>query len=149
MNTRTSLICLGSLCAWLLATASMSAAPSFAMSAAPAAARPALEKGMTAAEVTALVGQPAEVRALSSADGKAEIWVYRRLVSACERQAATATRLIPAFGGPAMPDGGIVLVNDCVYQQEYTKTWQVTSLLMVDGRLELGRQRIERSVSYH
>jgi hypothetical protein len=115
----------------------------------PAATKPALEKGMTAEAILQLAGKPAEVVALKTADGKAEKWIYRRKVGQTVKQSADnqafETRMI-GFGGTGGVQIGPVAVPD--YRIKYVVGYQVTALLMVDGKLQLGRQWYEREEKY-
>lgn len=115
----------------------------------PAATKPALEKGMTAEAILKVAGKPAEVVPLKTAEGKAEKWIYRRKIGQTVKQSADTqsfeTRMI-GFGGTGGVQLGPVAVPD--YRIKYVVSYQVTALLMVDGKLQLGRQWAEREEKY-
>lgn len=103
-----------------------------------------LEKGMTAEGIIALIGKPAEVRAMDVPEGKAEVWTYRRLLNEQVRQNAASVTMVPAFKG-MNGDGPIIGdTPELNYHLEHVRDYQVTSLLMFDGKLVVGRQRIQR-----
>ena len=109
-----------------------------------ATGKPILEKGMAAESIIMLVGKPDEVTAKPSADVKAEQWTYRRIIKSTVIQTANTERRIPAFTGytAAGPIIGEAIEPD--YRLKYARLYQITSLLMIDGKLFLGRQWQER-----
>lgn len=112
------------------------------------AAKPVLEKGMAAETIVRLIGKPQEVAPLSPAESKAEKWTYRRRVSERTTQEAATTHTIPAYlgftsGGPSI---GTTEILD--FRLKHTTTSQVTSLLLIDGKLVLAKQWQEQSQSY-
>jgi hypothetical protein len=114
----------------------------------PAATQPILEKGMPGTAIQQLVGQPTEIQNLKSSDVKAEKWIYRRKLTEGTYQTANTEAYIPAMVG-VQSTGMIVgkaLVPD--YRLKFVKVYQVTALLIVDGKLERGRQWTEREESF-
>ncbi len=122
----------------------------FALTAGLASAKekPVLEKGMPAAMIIQLVGQPDEISPLKSGEGKAETWIYRRKVGQTVHQTANTETTIPALTGftASGPTIGSAIVPD--YRLKYVCAYQVTALLMVDGRLQLGRQWFARDEQF-
>ncbi len=108
---------------------------------------PVLKVGATAEEIVALVGKPLSVTVMPSAEGKAETWIYRRVLDQQTSQVAEASR-----GAPVVePAHGIVSAGiempETEYHTVYITTYQVTSLLMFNGRLAASKQRIEKTQS--
>lgn len=137
-----------SLIAAALAAPAFGRQPPAAAAAAPA--KPALAKGMSAEEIVKIVGQPDSVRPLeNSVNVKAEVWTYRRLMHEEVRETATNTSTIPTYVGP-MGGGpqGMGSVPSLEYKLERVRTYQVTALLMVDGRLTMARQWKEQERHY-
>lgn len=122
----------------LAATAGLHAAP-----------KPVLEKGMAGSTIVQLVGRPDEVQPLKAPEGKAEKWIYRRKVNQTIIQSANMQAFEPAFvgnDGTGRPMLGTVVVPD--YRIKYVALYQVTALLMVDGKLQLGRQWKEQEEKF-
>lgn len=105
-----------------------------------AKAKPVLAKGMNAWMIVELVGQPDEITPLKSDAGKAETWIYRRMLGQTIHQTANTQAYIPAMVG--FNAGGMVIGKAIVpeYRLKYVRAYQVTALLMVDDKLQLGRQ---------
>ncbi len=112
------------------------------------AAQPVLEKGMDGSAIQQLVGQPAEIQPIGGSDVKAEKWIYRRKVNEGTYQTANTQAYIPALVG-VQASGDVIgkaLVPE--YRLKYVKVYQVTALLIIDGKLERGRQWTEREESF-
>lgn len=118
-------------------------APSAALD--PAVNSRAIAKGMTADEVVRRIGKPAEVRPLSSSDGHAEIWVYRRNAGQKTVQTATSTRQIPIPSA----SGEIRMVDEPVFSLEQITLEESVSLLMYDGKLVEWRKSVEGKRSFN
>ena len=112
------------------------------------AGQPVLEKGMPGTAIRQLVGKPDEIRDLNSPDVKAEKWIYRRKLTEGTYQTANMQTTIPAmvWGGDSGMKQGEAIVPD--YRLKFYRVYQVTALLMVDGKLERGRQWTEREESF-
>jgi len=151
VKTRIALLTLASLIlAAFPATAAIAedAPPGAAPAPAPKpAGKPALDKGMTAEAVIALIGKPQDVRPMTVAEGKAEVWTYRRLIDEQIRQNAASVAMIPIYMGPGM-GGHMGTTPDPEFHLEHVKTYQVTTLLMFGGKLVLARQWREQSRSF-
>ena len=91
-----------------------------------------LTVNMTAEQVRALLGQPVVVRPMNSAQGSAEVWIYRRAVSGGVDLVATGTQEIPATNPLT---GQQTTVLEPVYSQESRTVEQELQLLMYDGKL--------------
>ena len=87
---------------------------------------------MTAEQVRALLGQPAVVRPMASPQGSAEVWIYRRAISAGVNLVATQTQEIPATNPLT---GQQTTMPEPVYSQESRTVEQELQLLMYDGKL--------------
>ncbi len=100
---------------------------------------PVLEKGMPAETILKYLGQPNDVTPMKSSDLSAEKWIYRRKVSEQVIQTANQQKMVSTFG---IGSGGPTMVNAVVpdYHLKLVKTYQVTALLMVDGKLVAGKQ---------
>jgi len=152
--TIATLLALPALAATAPETPAKTDAPDAEQSATPGKkAKRALEKGMPAEEVIRLIGKPAEIKPMETTEGKAETWIYRRELGHQTRQVVTGMRQVPTYVGPGMGDGadaqsGMSMRGEPIYQMETTTTYQVTSLLMFDGKLELARQTSERTRNY-
>jgi hypothetical protein len=110
--------------------------------------QPVLEKGMSADAILKIYGKPDDVTPLKSTDVKAEKWTYRRILKESVIQTADTQRTVNTFGG--FGEGGTKMVDaiEPDYRLKYVKIYQVTSLLMVDGKLTLGKQWVERNEAY-
>lgn len=116
---------------------------------APAKAKPVLEIGMDADTIIRLYGKPAEIQPLSNADTKAEKWIYRRKAREYTAQDASGVTMIPAFIG--ISGSGAPMIADTPildYKIKYITVYQVTALLLVDGKLTLGKQWQEKEEKY-
>jgi len=104
---------------------------------------PVLKAGTPAEEIRRLVGRPDVIRPMEAKDGKAEVWVYRRLAKHIARQSATTTENVSAYTG--MGDSGGANINVAVpsFRMEHVMVYQVSSLLMFDGKLVTGTQKVE------
>jgi hypothetical protein len=122
-----------------LALAADTAAP------APARSKPRLEKGMSAEEIRQLLGRPNDIAKVKSPDDNAERWTYRRKIGQTVEQTANTRTFVLAMtgvNGDLAPQIGPVPVPE--YRLKYIAAYQVTALLIVDGKLEFGRQWYER-----
>ncbi|WP_069960552.1 hypothetical protein [Lacunisphaera limnophila] len=109
-----------------------------------------LEKGMEADTVELLYGKPAEIKPMETPDAttKAEQWIYRRKVSEKTIQTADTQSTIPTFGRADAGGVSIVDVPIVTYRLKHLTTYQVTALLMVNGRLEVAKQWQEVDSAY-
>ena len=99
-------------------------------------AKPSLEKGMTVEQIERIAGKPAEIRPLKAPEGKAESWIYRRVVDRQTRQIAATVKDVSAFKGEAF---GMGSAPELEYRLEHTTVYQVTALLTFDGKLVLAK----------
>jgi hypothetical protein len=135
--------------AFSLALGSASAAETKTKSGGPiSSTQPMLEKGMSADAILKIYGKPDDITPLKSSDLKAEKWTYRRILKQGVIQTADTQRTVTTFGG--FGSGGTQMADavEPDYRLKYVKIYQVTSLLMVDGKLTLGKQWVERSEAY-
>ncbi len=127
---------------------------------APAAAKPAakklvLEKGTAADDILKAYGQPDKIQPLETAapEIKAETWIYRRKSGETVTQehladtveTYTFTTNVTNGNGSAQP----VKISTPVLKTKRVTSYQVTSLLIVNGRLEVARLRQEKEESYN
>jgi hypothetical protein len=123
------------------------AAPPPADAAAVKGTLPVLKIGATAEEIVRMIGKPLDVKPMAVQGGKAETWTYRRVLDQQTKQVAEASRgaaiIEPAHGivsaGEEMPE--------TEYHTVYVTTYQVTSLLMFNGKLAASKQRVETTES--
>ncbi len=110
--------------------------------------QPVLEKGMNADAIRKIFGKPDDITPLKATDLKAEKWTYRRILKQSIIQTADTQKMVNTFGG--FGEGGTKMVDaiEPDYRLKYVKIYQVTSLLMVDGKLTLGKQWVERNEAY-
>lgn len=109
----------------------------------------ALQKGMTADAVKQIMGNPAEIKLMATATGKAEVWVYRRTSSTPVRQVQVGTRVTttPVTGDhqgnmPAMS------VDEPVYAQQIEVVDETISLLMFDDKLIEQKASAQKRLEY-
>lgn len=149
MKTRLILAGFLLVCGLALAAQGESSAPSAKKDAAKVAnsrGKPVLEKGMSEEEIVRLIGKPASVEAMAAPQGKAEKWTYRRVVGRNMVQSGINQGMAPAFTGPTMGEElGKVAVLE--YRLKSVTTYQVTSLLMFDGKLVVAKQWKEQGES--
>ncbi len=106
----------------------------------------ALTKGMTAAEVLQHAGRPAEIRPFAAPQGKAEVWIYRRVLQTRVNQVPVVGRSAPI---PSMDAKGAMEPMDVQeYQNEYITVYQITRLLMYNDVLEAATQTRTQSSRY-
>jgi hypothetical protein len=139
MKTR----CLACFILFVAAAVGVWAAPAKA-----AQAKPVLDKGMESALIVRLVGEPDEISPLKADEGKAETWIYRRKIGQTIHQTANTQAYIPAMVG--FDAGGVIIGQALVpqYRLKYVRAYQVTALLMVDGKLQLGRQWVTQDEQF-
>lgn len=109
-----------------------------------ATAKRTIKKGMSAEMVLQIVGKPAEVKPMASPEGKAEVWVYRRLADAWTTQTAATTETVMVYAGLGLDNDGIRPLTVPSQRTERVRVYQVTSLLMFNGTLIEARQRYEK-----
>jgi hypothetical protein len=112
-----------------------------------------LEKGMTGDEVIALIGKPQQVKPMpkqEGAEGKAEVWIYRRPAGEKSIQVVTGTQEVPAFNGLGQTGNDMAsgTRTEMLYGNKTVKMFHVTSLLMMDGKLVLARQTQEQEENF-
>ena len=110
--------------------------------------KPVLEKGMDGPTIIQCYGKPNEIQPIKNSDTSAEKWIYRRKVAQTVLQTANTQTSIPAFvgfnaSGPVIDQ---IAVPD--YRLKYIEAYQVTALLMIDGKLHVGRQWVEQEEKF-
>jgi hypothetical protein len=114
-------------------------------------AKPALELGMTPEQIMAAIGKPQEVKPMPSAEGKAEVWTYRRVLHREVVQVAASTRDVPVYLGAfssqlqerGIGDAGPGTAKEFIYNQVRRTKYQVTALLVFEGQLTSAKQWVE------
>jgi hypothetical protein len=104
-------------------------------------AKPALELGMTPEQIMAAIGKPQEVKPMSTAEGKAEVWTYRRVLHREVVQVAASTRDVPVYLGVYSSELGTA--KEFNYNQVRRTKYQVTALLVFEGQLTSAKQWVE------
>ena len=109
----------------------------------------ALQNGMTAEEVTQIMGEPAGVKPMASPTGKAEVWTYRRVIDGPVEQIQVGSKPITytAIGG----DGNayqMVAADEPIYKQAIHKDLETISLLIFDGRFLSLKRTVEKRMDY-
>ncbi|RXK55377.1 hypothetical protein ESB00_05620 [Oleiharenicola lentus] len=120
----------------------------------PAAKKLVLEKGTGAAEIRKAYGTPDQILPIESPDKtlKAEQWIYRRKAKETVTQehladnveVYTFTTNVTNGNGTPQP----VKISTPVLKSKRVTLYQVTSLLIVAGQLELARVHQEQEESY-
>ncbi len=98
-----------------------------------------LQKGLTAARVIALLGEPADKQTVAREGIEVEIWTYTRSITGPKRQVAASMREVPYVH----PITGVMsMVQEPVYELESTYITETTELLLHAGiLLEWKQQR--------
>lgn len=150
MKTRSKLSLLLSSCVLLTALASYAATETKSASPSPTKSteKPKLAKGMTTEAIVALIGRPVEITPMKTDTGKAETWIYRRVIDTKTTQVASSTQSVPAFLG--INKNGADIGTTTIPQFHFKKiiTFQVTTLLIFEGKLVVAKQSIEQSESF-
>lgn len=113
--------------------------------AATTSTKPVLEKGMAGDTIIQLYGKPNVVQPMKNPEAKTEKWIYRRKTEDTTTQDASYINMVPAFIG--ISGTGQPMVADTPrldFKLKHIRIYQVTALLMVDGKLVLGKQWTER-----
>jgi hypothetical protein len=108
-----------------------------------------LQKGMTAEAVKRIMGEPAEIKPMQSAAGKAEVWLYRRTSSVPVQQVQVSTRStdITTIGG----DGQARVaqrIEEPVFAQQIQIIDETISLLMFDDKLIEQKESVQKRLEY-
>ena len=104
----------------------------------------ALQKNMSAAQVEALVGEPAEIKPFKAKGLACEIWVYRRKISETVQPLPIGTREVPATNPLT---GQSITVTESIYENQFETVIETIELLMVEQRvIEWKRHRLTERV---
>lgn len=106
-----------------------------------------LRQGMTEQELLSQFGKPESHEELKGLEGRARVWVYRRVVVNEIRDVPGGTQMVPVFAGLGTGAGsdGLKMVPEAIMQRESFKVVEVTRLLVVDGRYVQFKQAAEES----
>ena len=99
---------------------------------APPDAFAALQKDLTAAQVKALLGEPAGIKPFKAEVPASEIWVYRRKISQQDREVPIGSQEIPRMNPLT---GQMGTVNEPVYETQTLTVIETIELLMIEQRL--------------
>lgn len=105
---------------------------------------PTLEAGMTAEEVQRAIGKPIEIKPIVTPEGKAETWIYRRQIG----KNTTLDSIPTSFSSGALPDSLLGTSGPVEYRTKTTLVYQVTSLLMFQGKLVKAKQSVSQVMSF-
>lgn len=98
----------------------------------PPAAFAALQKGQTAAQVRALLGEPVESKPYPAGGLVGEVWVYHRKISERDQEVPIGSREVPVTN----PLTGVTsMANEPVYATQTITVIETVELLMVEQRL--------------
>ncbi|HUG12112.1 MAG TPA: hypothetical protein VMM36_13925 [Opitutaceae bacterium] len=111
--------------------------------------KPAIAKGMSAAMIRQLIGEPLEVKKMAAEGARAESWIYRRNAGIEVTQEAVFLEEVYAFVGLGYGDkDNIGLVKVPALRLKHTTVTQVTALLLVEDTLMVARQWHESDVRF-
>lgn len=113
----------------------------------PSGKEAGLQKGMTAEEVKAVMGDPAEIKPLKSPTGKAEIWIYHRSTRGSERQIQVGTKSTPITSVNSSTGTTNVMqtIDEPIFKDQVEIIDETINLLMFDGRF----MQLNRAVQSH
>ena len=115
----------------------------------PKAGKPVLDRGMTAQTILQLVGKPEEIVPVGPGEAKGEKWIYRRVVETRHVLDSVTQETIPVFLRANPMEGNVMgTATRPLFSLKHITTYQVTALLMVEGKLVVARQWQEQSQSY-
>jgi hypothetical protein len=136
----------------LLSNAAFAADPATTPDAPDAAAKKkVIEQGMTGDEIAQLFGRPVEIKPMKMDDpaAKAEQWIYRRKLKETTSSSAIAPNAMPTVSlSDANNAAYQIHVPVAQYRIQRITTYQLTALLMVNGRLAAAKQWTERTEDY-
>lgn len=104
---------------------------------------------MSAEEVKRIMGEPVEIRPMSSPTGKAEVWVYRRMSSSPIRQVQVGTHFtnVTTIGGDGQAHVAQT-IEEPVFAQQIEIVDETISLLMFDGKLIEQKESAQKRQEY-
>jgi hypothetical protein len=111
-----------------------------AIETAPAAPDPfaQLQKGLTAAQVRDLAGEPLEIKPFHADVVASEIWVYRRKLSESEQQVQVGSRAVP-LTNPLT--GQTENSSEPIFETQTITITETIELLMIESRLTEWKRR--------
>jgi hypothetical protein len=119
-----------------------------------AAKKLVLEKGTAAADIRKAYGTPYKILPLDTAEKslKAETWIYRRKAgeTVTQEHLSDSVETYNFTVNSTNGNGSVqsVKISTPVLKSKRVTTYQVTSLLIIDGRLEIAKVQQEREESY-
>ncbi len=129
-----------------VAIASSNASSSSAATDRAKSAKPSVRQGMTADEVVALIGKPMEIKPIVTDAGTGESWIYRRVAKRLMNAVAPTVEKVPMWGGPGVnaANGEIIDVDVPFQRLERVTIYQMTALLLIDGKVTASKQWFEQ-----
>ena len=109
---------------------------------------PKLEKGMTAETIRQKLGTPVEIQPMPSADGKAEVWIYKYEKDLGVAQVATGTRDVELMTMSSTMNGSTT-TKEPVYTTVAKKGEITLSLLMFNGALQVQKAKVEEVLDHN
>jgi hypothetical protein len=108
-----------------------------------------LQKGMTAEAVKRIMGEPAEIRLMSTTTGNAEVWVYHRMSSGPIRQVQVGTHStnVTTIGGDGQAHV-MQTIEEPVFTQQIEIVDETISLLMFNGKLIEQKESAQKRQEY-
>lgn len=109
---------------------------------------PKLQPGMSAAEVRARLGEPAEIGPMASPHGHAETWTYYFQMSEGTSAEAVGSEEIPTM---TVNSGGVGMATTSqqTFRSVHTRADVTLSLLMFNDHLAAQKAKVEHVASYH
>ncbi len=107
-----------------------------------------LKKGMPAAEVIKIFGQPKSVKSMAAPSGKAEVWVYRELVSNVCQPVQVGTRPITIVVHDGDRERTDTIAEEPIFKMQRKVVEQVTSLLLFNDHFLEQKTAREESRTY-
>lgn len=105
-----------------------------------------LAKGLTAAQIKALLGEPHEIKPFAAKGLISEIWIYQRSRPGKSRQVVARMQEIP-YVDPLT--GNMRTIQEPVYEHESTTINETFELLMFSGSLASWKQHQETDRSFN
>lgn len=104
-----------------------------------------LAKGLEADAILKGYGKPSEIKPMEAPDKetKVEQWIYRRKLKQVTTQKADGQTMVPTYSGFSGPGSSVTETAVPTYRTVHVTIYQVTALLMVNGKLEFAKQWAE------
>jgi hypothetical protein len=108
-----------------------------------------LQKGMPAATVRHIMGEPSEIRPMQAPVGKAETWVYHRTTRGPVKQIVVGTRSVPMTSVGSDAESTVMgKVEEPVIRQETLVVEETINLLMFNDHLIEQNKTVQTRMEY-